>query len=107
MGEDVHHPRLRPRDGADERERPSAVGALVVADIHGVLRPGCEARRPIPYAEGPDVAVMTNYFLGHRLSGGSGWKVPADLRGVTGFFLANVLEGGPADVKHPRLSSAT
>jgi len=48
--------------------------------------------------------VMTNYFLGlPPLRGHLDEKVPARLRGVTGVFLSNILEGGPADVKHPRL----
>lgn len=66
--------------------------------------PGVKRGARIPYAEGPDVAVMTNYFLGlPPLRGHLDDKVPANLRGVTGTFLANILEGGPADVKHPRL----
>ena len=66
--------------------------------------PGVKRGATIPYAEGPDVAIMTNYFLGlPPLRGHLDDKVPANLRGVTGTFLANVLEGGPADVKHPRL----
>jgi hypothetical protein len=66
--------------------------------------PGVKRGVRIPYAEGPDVAVMTNYFLGQPpLQGHLDEKVPANLRGVTGTFLANILEGGPADVKHPRL----
>ena len=66
--------------------------------------PGVKRGATIPYAEGPDVAIMTNYFLGlPPLRGHLDEKVPAHLRGVTGTFLANVLEGGPADVQHPRL----
>ena len=45
VGEDLHHPRIRSRHGPDERERPSPVSAVVVADVHGVLRTGSEARR--------------------------------------------------------------
>ena len=66
--------------------------------------PGVKRGARIPYAEGPDVAIMTNYFLGlPPLKGHLDEKVPARLRGVTGTFLANVLEGGPAEVTHPRL----
>jgi len=66
--------------------------------------PGVKRGARIPYAEGPDVAVMTNHFLGlPPLQGHLDEKVPAPLRGVTGVFLANLLDGGPADVKHPRL----
>jgi Type I phosphodiesterase / nucleotide pyrophosphatase len=49
--------------------------------------PGVKRGATIPYAEGPDVAVMTNYFLGQPpLRGHLDPKV-----------------GGPTDVKHPRL----
>lgn len=66
--------------------------------------PGVKRGATIPYAEGPDVAVMTNYFLGlPPLKGHLDESVPPKLRGVTGTFLANILEGGPADIKHPRL----
>jgi type I phosphodiesterase/nucleotide pyrophosphatase len=66
--------------------------------------PGVKRGAKIAYAEGPDVAVMTNYFLGlPPLQGHLDEKVPANLRGVTGVFLANILEGGPADINHPRL----
>jgi hypothetical protein len=58
----------------------------------------------IPYAEGPDVAVMTNHFLGlPPLRGHLDTSVPAALGRVTGTFLANILVGGPANVAHPRL----
>ena len=46
---------------------------------------------------------MTNYFLGQPpLKGHLDPKVPANLGRVSGVFLENILEGGPADVKHPR-----
>ena len=65
--------------------------------------PGVKRGATIPYAEGPDVAVMTNYFLGQPpLRGHLDPKVPANLGRVSGVFLENILEGGPADVKHPR-----
>jgi hypothetical protein len=66
--------------------------------------PGVKKGARIPYAEGPDVAVMTNYLLGlPPLKGHLDPKVPARLGRVTGTFLANILEGGPADVPHPRV----
>lgn len=66
--------------------------------------PGVKRGATIPYAEGPDVAVMTNHFLGlPPLRGHLDEKVPAHLRGVTGVLLANILEGGPADIEHHRL----
>jgi hypothetical protein len=65
--------------------------------------PGIKQGATIPYAEGPDIAVMTNHFLGlPPLQGHLDESVPANLRGPTGTFLENILEGGPADVKHPR-----
>jgi hypothetical protein len=65
--------------------------------------PGVKRGARIPYAEGPDVAVMTNYFLGlPPLQGHLDPKVPKNLGRVTGVLLENALEGGPADVKHPR-----
>ena len=66
--------------------------------------PGVKRGATIPYAEGPDVAVMTNHFLGlPPLKGHLDPKVPANLGRVTGVFLENILEGGPADVKHHRV----
>jgi hypothetical protein len=66
--------------------------------------PGVKRGARIPYAEAPDVAVMTTHFLGlPPLRGYADEGVASHLRGVTGTFLKNVLEGGPADVEHPRL----
>jgi len=66
--------------------------------------PGIKRGATIPYAEGPDVAVMTNYLLGlPPLKGHLDESLPPKLRGVTGVLLSNIFEGGPADVKHPRL----
>ncbi len=65
--------------------------------------PGVKRGARIPYAEGPDVAVMTNHFLGlPPLRGHLDANVPKNLGRVTGVLLENALEGGPADVKHPR-----
>jgi hypothetical protein len=65
--------------------------------------PGVKRGAQIPYAEAPDVAIMANYFLGlPPLRGHLDEAVPSQLRGTTGTFLQNVLEGGPADVEHPR-----
>jgi hypothetical protein len=66
--------------------------------------PGVKRGAKIPYAEGPDVAIMTNHFLGlPPLRGHLDERVPPALGRVTGTFLANIFEGGPPDVKHPRL----
>jgi hypothetical protein len=66
--------------------------------------PGVKQGARIPYAEGPDVAVMANHFLGlPPLKGHLDESVPRHLRGVTGTLLKNVLEGESSDVEHPRL----
>ena len=66
--------------------------------------PGVKRGARIPYAEGPDVAIMTNHFLGlPPLKGHLDPNVPPHLGRVTGTFLANALEGGPSDITHPRL----
>jgi hypothetical protein len=79
----------------------------VLSSWHAFLAfygPGVKRGAKIPYAEGPDVAVMANHFLGlPPLQGHLDDKVPADLRPVTGTLLRNVFEGGPADIEHPRL----
>jgi hypothetical protein len=65
--------------------------------------PGIKRGAQIPYAEGPDVAIMTNYLLGlPALQGHLDENVPANLRPVTGTFLKNIFEGAPAEVDHPR-----
>lgn len=47
---------------------------------------------------------MANYFLGlPPLRGHLEESVPSHVRGTTGTFLKNILEGGPADLEHPRL----
>jgi hypothetical protein len=66
--------------------------------------PGIKRGATIPYAEGPDIAVMTNHFFGlPPLKGHLEESVPANLRAPTGTFLANIFEGAPRDIKHPRL----
>ena len=66
--------------------------------------PGVKRGARIAYAEAPDVAVMANHFLGLRpLRGHLEESVPSHLRGTTGTLLRHALEGGPADIEHPRL----
>lgn len=66
--------------------------------------PGIKRGATIPYAEGPDVAVMTNHLLGlPPLRGHLDPKVPKNLGRVSGVFLEHIFEGGPADVKHHRM----
>jgi hypothetical protein len=65
--------------------------------------PGVKRGATIAYAEGPDVAVMTNHFFGlPPLQGHLDGDLPANLRGPSGVLLENIFEGGPGDVQHPR-----
>lgn len=65
--------------------------------------PGIKRGAKIPYAEGPDIAIMTNHFLGlPPLQGHLDGTVPEAIRQPTGTFLGHILEGGPAGVEHPR-----
>ncbi len=66
--------------------------------------PGVKKGATIPYAETPDIALMAAYFL--HLPPLRGHLDPATAvapKGTTGTFLANILVGGPKDVKHPRM----
>jgi len=66
--------------------------------------PGIKKGATIPYAEGPDIALLTNHFLGlPPLQGHLDERVPENLRKPTGTFLANIFEGSPDEVEHPRL----
>jgi len=65
--------------------------------------PGIKKGATIPYAEGPDIALMVNHFLGlPPLQGHLESDLPPNLRGTTGTFLENIFEGGPDDINHPR-----
>jgi hypothetical protein len=66
--------------------------------------PGIKHGAKIPYAEGPDIAIMTEWFLGLLpLKGHLEESVPANLRPPTGTFLKNIFQGAPAELDHPRL----
>jgi hypothetical protein len=66
--------------------------------------PGIKKGATIPYAEGPDVAIMTNHFLGlPPLEGHLESDLPENLQGTTGVMLENIFEGGPNEIPHPRL----
>jgi hypothetical protein len=66
--------------------------------------PGVKRGATIAYAEGPDVAVMTNHFFGlPPLQGHLDGDLPANLRGPSGILLENIFEGNPDDIQHPRL----
>jgi arylsulfatase A-like enzyme len=69
--------------------------------FHG---PGVKRGAKIAYAESPDVAVMTNYFLGlPPLKGHLAEDVPGHFRGPTGTVLKDIFESGPSTIEHPRL----
>ncbi len=65
--------------------------------------PGIRRGSTIPYAETPDIAIMTAHFLNLKpLAGHTGPGVKAEPKGTTGTFLANIFEGGPKTVDHPK-----
>lgn len=69
--------------------------------FHG---PGIKRGAKIAYAEGPDVALLTNRLLSlPPLAGHLDESLPENLRKPTGTFLAHIFEGGPDDIEHPRL----
>ncbi len=66
--------------------------------------PGIRQGASIPYAELPDIAIMTNHFLGlPPLEGFTGSETKIPLRRTTGTFLANVFEGSRRELNHPAL----
>lgn len=65
--------------------------------------PGIKKGAVIPYAETPDIAIMTNHFLGlPPLAGHLDTMVTVQPKGATGTFLADIFEGGPDTLDHPR-----
>ena len=65
--------------------------------------PSIKKGATIPYAESPDVALMTNHFMGLSPLKGYTAKVKSlkNLK-TTGVFLDNVFEGNSLDLKHPQ-----
>jgi hypothetical protein len=65
--------------------------------------PGIKKGTTIPYAESPDVALMTNHFMGLPPLKGYNAKVKS-LKSLktTGVFLENIFEGNSLDLKHPQ-----
>lgn len=65
--------------------------------------PGIKKGAKIPYAESPDIALMTNHFMGLPPLKGYTVKVES-LKNLntTGVFLKNILEGNPDDIEHPQ-----
>ncbi len=65
--------------------------------------PGIKKGATIPYAELPDVALMTVQFLGlPPLMGHTDPAVSLARKGTTGTFLSNIFEGAPRDLAHPK-----
>ncbi len=65
--------------------------------------PGIKKGATIPYAELPDVALMTVHFLGLApLKGHTDPAVTLDRKGTTGTFLSNIFEGAPRELAHPK-----
>lgn len=65
--------------------------------------PGIKKGAIIPYAESPDIALMTNHFMGLPPLEGYFFKID-ELKqsGTTGVFLNNIFEGNPDEIAHPR-----
>ncbi|GAA4945647.1 hypothetical protein GCM10023314_18560 [Algibacter agarivorans] len=65
--------------------------------------PGVKKGVSIPYAESPDVALITNYFMGLPPLKGYTSKINGlKQTGTTGIFLENIFEGNSNDLKHPQ-----
>ncbi|TBN02970.1 hypothetical protein EYD45_10465 [Hyunsoonleella flava] len=65
--------------------------------------PGIKKGATIPYAESPDIALMTNHFMGLPPLKGYTLKVESlNKIETTGVFLKNIFEGNSKDVKHPQ-----
>jgi len=65
--------------------------------------PGIKKGATIPYAESPDVALLTNHFMGLKPLRGY-THLPEHLKQskTTGTFLNNIFEGNPSALKHPQ-----
>jgi hypothetical protein len=65
--------------------------------------PGIKQGATIPYAELPDLAVLTAHLLKlPPLQGHTDATVSLTHKGVTGTLLTNIFEGQPAALEHPR-----
>jgi hypothetical protein len=70
----------------------------------GFLGPGIKKGETIPYAESPDMALLTAHLLGLRsLNGHTDPEVTIDPKGTTGTLLTSIFEGSPSTLDHPRL----
>ena len=69
----------------------------------GFYGPGIKNGETIPYAESPDMAIMSAHFLGLRpLMGHTDPEVTIDPKGITAILLTNIFEGGPETIDHPQ-----
>ena len=65
--------------------------------------PSLKTGATIPYAESPDVALMTNHFMGlPPLQGYSSNVESLKKLKTTGVFLKNIFEGNSKDINHPK-----
>ncbi|MFD2727672.1 sulfatase-like hydrolase/transferase [Hyunsoonleella rubra] len=65
--------------------------------------PGIKKGATIPYAESPDVAIMTNHFMGLPALKGYTSKVDyLKQSSTTGTFLKNIFDGNPESLDHPK-----
>ena len=65
--------------------------------------PGIKKGKTIPYAESPDVALMTNHFMGLKPLKGYTKKVKhLKKTKTTGVFLKNIFEGNSDNLIHPK-----
>ncbi|RXP59385.1 hypothetical protein EC396_05655 [Lutibacter sp. HS1-25] len=65
--------------------------------------PGVKKGATIPYAESPDVAILTNHFMGLPPLEGYFSKIDyLKKSGTTGVFLKNIFEGNPNEIAHPQ-----
>jgi len=64
---------------------------------------GIKKGATIPYAESPDVALMTNHFMGLKpLKGYTSKLNYLKNNSTTGVFLKNIFEGNSDNLKHPQ-----
>jgi len=69
----------------------------------GFYGPGVKRGVTIPYAESPDIAILTSHLLGtEALQGHTDSDIEVNPRGTTGTLLKNIFEGQSDEIEHPR-----
>ncbi|PWG06644.1 alkaline phosphatase family protein [Polaribacter aquimarinus] len=64
---------------------------------------GVKKGATIPYAESPDIAILTNYFMNlPKLKGYTSRIDYLKQTSTTGVFLKNIFEGNSKDINHPK-----